>query len=93
MGEGVSINVVIREYEAALDVAGVGEKVNAAGDVDILLGMGKNITSTGKIEVIERVDDYTMGGKGRNIARLTADDLTVIVFSWLKTDEVRALFA
>lgn len=93
MGEGVSINVVIREYEADLNVAGVGEKVNADGDVDILLGMGKNITSTGKIEVIERVDDYTMGGKGRNIARLTADDLTVIVFSWMKTDEVRALFA
>lgn len=93
MGEGVSINVVIREYEANLNVADVGEKVNAAGDVDILLGMGKNITSTGKIEVIERVDDYTMGGKSRNIARLTADDLTVIVFSWMKTDEVRALFA
>ena len=93
MGEGVSINVVIREYEADLNVAGVGEKVNADGDVDILLGMGKNITSTGKIEVIERVDDYTMGGKSRNIARLTADDLTVIVFSWMKTDEVRALFA
>ena len=93
IGEGTSINVVIREYSADLDVAGVGEQVNADGDVDILLGMGNNITSTGKIEVIERVNDYIMGGKSRNIARLTADDLTVIVFSWLKTDEVRALFA
>lgn len=93
IGGGIEINIVIREYSADLDVAGVGEKVNDDGDVDILLGMGNNITTTGKIDVVERVDNYTMGGKSRNIARLTEDDLTVLAFSWLKTDEVRALFA
>ena len=70
----------------------MGVQVNSQGDVDILLGMGNNITTTGKIETLERVD-YTMGGKGRNIARLTDDELTKLVFAWLQTDEVRALFA
>lgn len=87
-----TVTLEIREYSADLDVAGVGEQVNGQGDVDILLGMGNNITTTGKIETLERVD-YTMGGKGRNIARLTDDDLTKMIFAWLQTDEVRALFA
>ena len=66
--------------------------MNSQGDVDILLGMGGNITSTGGIETLDKVD-YTIGGKGRNIARLTDDDLTKMIFAWLQTDEVRALFA
>ena len=86
------IEIVVREYSADLDVAGVGTAVNGDGDVDILLGMGNNITTTGKIETLERVDDYMMGEKRRNIARLTDDELTVAVFGWLKTDEARALF-
>lgn len=87
-----TVTLEIREYSADLDVAGVGEQVNSQGDVDILLGMGNNITTKGKIETLERVD-YTMGGKNRNIARLTDDDLTKMIFAWLQTDEVRALFA
>ena len=87
-----TVTLEIRAYSADLDVAGVGTQVNGEGDVDILLGMGANITTTGKIETFERVD-YTMGGKGRNIARLTDDDLTKIIFAWMQTDAVRALFA
>ena len=87
-----TVTLEIREYSADLNVAGVGEQVNSQGDVDILLGMGGNITSTGGIETLDKVD-YTIGGKGRNIARLTDDDLTKMIFAWLQTDEVRALFA
>lgn len=87
-----TVTLEIRKYSADLDVAGVGEQVNSQGDVDILLGMGGNITSTGGIETLDKVD-YTIGGKGRNIARLTDDDLTKMIFAWLQTDEVRALFA
>lgn len=87
-----TVTLEIREYSADLGVAGVGEQVNSQGDVDILLGMGGNITSTGGIETLDKVD-YTIGGKGRNIARLTDDDLTKMIFAWLQTDEVRALFA
>ena len=92
LGLSDTVTLEIREYSADLDVAGVGEQVNSQGDVDILLGMGNNITTTGKIETLERVD-YTMGGKDRNIARLTDDDLTKMIFAWLQTDEVKALFA
>ncbi len=87
-----TVTLEIREYGEDLGVSDVGEQVNSQGDVDILLGMGNNITTTGKIETLERVD-YTMGGKGRNIARLTDDELTKLVFAWLQTDDVRALFA
>lgn len=83
----------IREYAAELGVADVGMEVNEAGDVDILLGMGGNITSTGGIETLERENDYMMGGKKRNVARLTDDELAILVFDWMKTDAVRAIFA
>ncbi|MCD8372934.1 MAG: Ig-like domain-containing protein [Clostridia bacterium] len=87
------VTVTIRSYSADYSVAEVGTAVNTDGDVDILLGMGSNITSTGKIETLELVDDYTMGEKSRNIARLTDDPLTNLIFEWLQTDEVRAIFA
>ena len=93
LGLADSVTVEIRKYEENLDVAGVGEQVNGQGDVDILLGMGNNITTTGKIETLERIDSYLMGGKERNIARLTDDELTKIIFDWMQTDEVRAMFA
>lgn len=92
LGLSDTVTLEIRKYSADLDVSGVGEQVNSQGDVDILLGMGGNITSTGGIETLDKVD-YTIGGKGRNIARLTDDDLTKMIFAWLQTDEVRALFA
>lgn len=92
LGLSDTVTLEIRKYSADLDVAGVGEQVNGQGDVDILLGMGNNITTMGGIETLERID-YTMGGKDRNIARLTDDDLTKLIFAWMQTDEVRALFA
>lgn len=89
--EGFTSEIEIRELVSALDVAGVGAEVNAAGDYDILLGMGGNITSTGKIETKELVD-YTMGGKNRNIARLSDDEDAALIFQWIQTEEVKAYF-
>lgn len=83
----------IREYASELGVADVGTAVNNAGDVDILIGMGANITSTGGIATLDLESDYTVAGKSRNVARLTDDELTVLIFEWMKTDEVRAIFA
>ncbi len=88
-----SMLIDIREYASELGVADVGTAVNEEGDVDIIIGMGNNITSTGGIETLEREDDYAIGGKSRNIARLTDDPLAVLVFEWMKTDSVRAIFA
>ena len=84
-------NIDIRAYDGG--VADVGAAVNEDADVDIIIGMGGNITSTGGIKVIERVNDYQMGGENRNIARLTDDDIAVYVFAWLQEDQVRAIFA
>lgn len=89
--EGFTSEIEIRELVSTLDVAGVGAEVNAAGDYDILLGMGGNITSTGKIETKELVD-YSMGGKNRNIARLSDDEDAALIFQWIQTDEVKAYF-
>lgn len=90
--QGFTSEIEIRELVSTLSVAEVGTAVNEAGDYDILLGMGGNITSTGKIVTKELVD-YSIGGKNRNIARLTDDEEVVSIFQWIQTDEVKAYFA
>ncbi len=91
-GASTDVKIELREYAADLGVADIGEQVNQTGDVDIIMGMGTNITTTGKIETKERVD-YVFGGKGRNIARLSDNELGTLVFNWMQTDEVKAIFA
>lgn len=88
----LSLDVEIREISADLGVAAVGELVNTAGDFDILMGMGKNITSTGGIETVEKAD-YQFGTESRNIALLSGSAVGKTVFEWLQTEEVRAMFA
>ena len=47
--------VSIRRYgDENTAVAPMGELINADGDCDLLLGVGKNITSTGLVEVVEK---------------------------------------
>lgn len=85
-----TMKIDVRAYDG--DVATVGSKVNADTDVDILLGMGNNITSTGGIETKGRIDGVTMGAKtGRNIALLSDKELASLVFEWCKTAEAQAL--
>lgn len=85
-------DVEIREISGDLEVVAVGELVNTAGDYDILMGMGKNITSTGGIETVEKAD-YQFGAESRNIALLSGSTIGKIIFDWLQTEEVKALFA
>ncbi len=64
--------VSIRRYgDADTNVGPMGELINADGDCDLLLGVGKNITSTGLVEVVEKQEGITMGGASRYIARVT----------------------
>lgn len=80
-------NIAVRGYSGNVDEVGMG--VNEDGDVDILVGM-KKISG---IETLEKVD-YAFGEKtDRNIARLTDDAVAVYIFTWMQTDEVRAIFA
>ena len=84
-------NVMIRAYNG--DVATIGGLINADGDVDILLGVGNNINSTGGVDIIEKQGEIMMGGKSRYIARLTDRPVVNSVYSWLKTDEGHASLA
>lgn len=64
--------VSIRRYgDKNTAVAPMGELINADGDCDLLLGVGKNITSTGLVEVVEKQEGIVMGGISRYIARVT----------------------
>ena len=64
--------VSIRRYgDENTAVAPMGELINADGDCDLLLGVGKNITSTGLVEVVEKQEGIVMGGISRYIARVT----------------------
>lgn len=64
--------VSIRRYgDENTEVAPMGELINADGDCDLLLGVGKNITSTGLVKVVEKQDGILMGDKSRYIARVT----------------------
>ena len=64
--------VSIRRYgDENTEVAPMGELINADGDCDLLLGVGKNITSTGLVEVVEKQEGIVMGGISRYIARVT----------------------
>ena len=77
--------VYIKGYQG--DVATAGSLINKDRFVDILLGFGKNIGSTGGVLYKENVEGITMGNKSRYITRLTDKDIALKVFSWLQTSE------
>lgn len=79
--------IVIRGYDGA--VADIGTAINRDADVDILIGVGNNIDSTGGVTCLEKVADIPMGGKTRYIARLTDKEIVISVFSWLQTAEAQ----
>lgn len=83
--------VSIRAYNG--DVATIGGLINKDGDVDVLIGVGNNINSTGGVSIIEKQGEIPMGGKQRYIARLTEKEVAIKVYEWLKTDEGHASLA
>lgn len=66
-------------------VADMGAAINEQGDIDILIGVGKNITSGGGVETKEKEGGISMGGKDRYIARLTDGELVEKVYTFMKT--------
>ncbi len=77
-------NIAIRAYNG--DVASMGGKINADGDVDVLVGVGNNINSTGNVSIKEKQGNIPMGGITRYIARLTDFPVSISVYEWLKTE-------
>ena len=84
--------ISVRNYST--DTVGeMGEKVNADGDVDIMIGVGNNVNSTAGLSLYENSNDnkFTtpMGSTGtpRYVALLSSTrDLGVNVFDWFRTD-------
>lgn len=79
--------IAVRPYDGA--VADMGTAVNKDGDVDLLIGVGNNIDTTGGVQVIEKIGDIPMGAKSRYIARLSEKEIAVAVYQWLQTPEAQ----
>lgn len=81
--------ISVRQYgDSTTKVAALGEKVNADADVDILLGAGGNITTTGKITTVDKVEDVTMGSAtGRVIGLLKETTLSRKVFDFMSSTQ------
>lgn len=77
-------NVVIKGYQG--DVATAGSLVNKDRFIDVLVGFGNNIDSTGGVAIKKKVGGITMGGKSRYIARLTDKEIAIKVYAWLQTE-------
>lgn len=80
-----NVSITLRAYDN--DVATSCGNILTDGDVDIMLGWGKNLTTTGGISPIENVSGISMGGKSRYITLLTETELAKLVFDWIQTDE------
>lgn len=78
-------NVVIKGYQG--DVATAGSLINKDRYIDVLVGFGNNINSTGGVAIKEKIGGITMGSKSRYIARLTDKDIAIKVYAWLQTEE------
>ena len=82
-------NIQFRNYATAT-VAQMGEKINADGDVDIMIGVGNNINSTAGCTLYNSSNDYKfqtpMGdGTARYVACLSsATELGVKTYEWLR---------
>ncbi len=86
--------ISVRQYgDENTKVGPMGELINNDGDVDIVLGVGVNITTTGKVETIKRVDGITFGEKsGRSMALLKDNYIAKDLFDYLSTEDGMKLF-
>ncbi|MBQ3596358.1 MAG: InlB B-repeat-containing protein [Clostridia bacterium] len=85
---GVDVNSLTITYVESekSKVADLGAEVNEAGDFDIIIGCGSNVTTKGGVEVIEKADiasNYV--GAGRMTARITNNDLAILLYDYLIT--------
>jgi len=86
--------ISVRQYgDANTKVGPMGELVNADGDVDIFLGAGVNITTSGGVTTVARTDEVTMGSAtGRVIGLLKETTLSRKVFDFMSSTEGQKIF-
>ena len=75
-------DVIVVAYNGA--IADVGNAVNDDGNVDIIMGVGKNLQSQGGIIYVERTLDLKMGNAtSRVIARLSDRGAAKAAYDWM----------
>lgn len=69
-------------------VADMGAAVNAAGDFDIIIGCGANVTTAGGVEVIEKADiPVSRIAAGRMAALLTKNELAIMLYGYVTQED------
>lgn len=67
-------------------VADLGAEVNTAGDYDLIIGCGSNVTTKGGVEVLTKADiSASLVAGGRMVARLTDNTLAQALYTYLTT--------
>ncbi len=90
--DSVLSSISVRRYgDEDTKVGPMGTLINNDGDVDIIIGVGKNLTTTGGVSSIERVDNLKIGSvEGRSIALLKETTLGKDLFDYItSTDGIK----
>ena len=88
-----TLYIIVREYSDST-VANMGSAINADGDIDIYLGAGANLQSTGGVEYIKRQSGIAMGASdnSRYVYQLTDSEICAYMFSWLISEDAIPLY-
>lgn len=83
LGDYSTIVPEIRKYDAETTQE-IGAQINAAGDVDVLVGFGANVNlSSGANVACVHMAQTQMGGKSRYVCQLNEGALSALVYDWL----------
>jgi hypothetical protein len=86
VGADIAVNITYRYYGTADTlVAEFGSLVNADGDVDVLIGAGNNIDSTGGVAILAKahhLTEYNADGS-RYCALLTEADSAIAFYNFV----------
>lgn len=78
-------SITFRKYGGDdTDVATLGGLVNSDGDVDILIGVGNNINTTGGVNIVDKTGNFTIGeASGRYVALLSDNSFATSFFNYI----------
>lgn len=88
-----TLYIIVRAYDEE-KVADMGSAIKTDGDVDLYLGAGANLQSTGGVVYVNRQSDIAMGTEdnSRYIYQLTDSEICAYMFNWLISEEAVPLY-
>lgn len=95
--------IQVRNYNTA-KVDAMGQKVLADGDVDMMVGVGNNVNSTGGLSLYEKSNDnkfatnMSVDAEGKAVSRYVAllenaNEVAVNLFDWLRTETGKTVYS